>query len=140
MKPITAEQYFAGKPHSKTHDANARALLLSVNALLAYCETNYRTLLRTCPNTGTLISGSKGGSGDGGFRLSTATTGASLSSHKEARGIDIFDPVNEIDELLDVHPELLVKFNLYRETPNATKTWCHLTTRTPNSGNRTFEI
>jgi len=85
-------------------------------------------------DTGTFISGSKGGSGDGGFRLTTATTGAALSSHKEASGIDIYDEGDKLDNLLDAHPEILEKFNLYRETPSATRGWCHLTKRPPKSG------
>ncbi len=140
MKPISSIEYFSGKPHSSTHTANAQVLLSMVNALLSYCETNHSLKLVTCPNTGTLISGSKGGSGDGGFRLSTATTGAKGSSHKEAKGIDIYDPINALDDILDAHPEILERFKLYRETPTATKTWCHLTNRAPNSGKRTFLI
>ena len=140
MKPITQSEYFAGKPHNNTHTANAQTLLSIVNALMSYCETHHGMVYKCDVDTGTFISGSKGGSGDGGFRLTTATTGKALSSHKEGRGIDIYDEGNALDNLLDAHPELLEKFNLYREESAKTLGWIHLSTRPPKSGKRTFEI
>ena len=131
---ITPIQYFAGKPHTPAYLSAATDMLGRVNALLAYLGCAYVL----CPNTGTQISGSKGGSGDGGFRLTTATTGAAKSSHKEARAVDVYDPTNAIDAA--VTDDVLIKFGLYRETPTATPNWCHLTTRAPASGHRTFMI
>ena len=142
---ITIEQYFQAKPHAPEHEEIAKDLLDRVNDLLAHALEDGVFAGPTCPNTGTQISGSKGGSGDGGFRLETATTGSAKSSHKEARAVDVYDPAGELDTLLD-HSEIgggqnpvLEHYGLYREAPNATVGWCHLTTRPPGSGRRTFQ-
>lgn len=129
---ITLSQYFQAKPHDADQEMAATHLLRRVNDLLI--ELNH--IPPSCPNTGTQISGSKGGSGDGGFRLKTSTTGSSRSSHKDAMGIDIFDPENHLDDLIT--DTILEKHGLYREAPIATSRWCHLTTRMPHSGRRTF--
>lgn len=132
---ITVEQYFQAKPHTPEQDALAQNLLETVNELLDEAQTA-GIAQSICPNTGTQISGSKGGSGDGGFRLTTATTGAPNSSHKEARAVDVYDPQGHLDGWLD--DAILEKYGLYREAPNSTFGWCHLTTRPPHSGHRTF--
>lgn len=134
---ITPEQYFGGKPHTPKQEIAARDLLARVNTLLNEAEADGMVTHTHDPDTGTEISGSKGGAGDGGFRLSRATTGRLLSSHKEARGVDVYDPSNDIDGWLD--DSLLIKYNLYREAPESTPGWCHLTTRAPHSGRRTFQ-
>ena len=140
---ITPAQYFAGKPHSDVHELDADDLLTRVNALLdEYVLQGGRR--ERCPNTGSEISGSKGGSGDGGFRLPTATTGRALSSHKEAKGVDKYDPQDALDKWLDKFEDgkggnsKLEEYGLYREHPNSTKGWCHLQTRPPKSGHRTY--
>lgn len=140
---ISLDNYFAGKPHSDVHRLDADDLLTRVNALLDEFVLNGGKRSR-CPNTGTEISGSKGGSGDGGFRLTTATTGKGDSSHKEAKGVDVFDPHDELDKWLDKFEHgdgdnsKLREYGLYREHPSATISWCHLSTRPPHSGKRTF--
>lgn len=133
---ITTDQYFAGKPHSPEQDALAQHMLESVNELLDEAEAA-GIPRQICPNTGSEISGSKGGSGDGGFRLPGATTGAATSSHKEARAVDVYDAGDHLDSWLT--DEKLETYGLYRESPRATPTWCHLTTRPPRSGRRTFD-
>jgi len=101
------------------------------------------------PDTGTEISGARGGAGDGGFRLQTATTGKSNSSHKDAKGVDDYDKDDAFDKWLDQFEvpmpngqpggnSKLEEYGLYREHPSTTPTWCHLTTRAPASGRRTF--
>lgn len=137
---ITLAEYFAGKPHEKSHEQAAQILLDRVMGLLNYLVQTKGLKLSKCPNTGTYISGSKGGSGDGGFRLPTATTGTKLSSHKEATGLDAYDPENCIDDAITEDPSLLIMFDLYREDPKETKHWCHLTIRVPGSKKRTFLI
>ena len=129
---ITKEQYFQAKPHTAADEDNFYGLMTRVNDLLTFLD--YK--VPTCPNTGSQISGSKGGSGDGGFRLNTATTGAALSSHKQAMAVDLYDPDNALDDMLT--DALLEQFDLYREHPADTEHWCHLTTRAPHSGHRTF--
>lgn len=134
---ITIEQYFGNKVHSQEQEANAVELLDSVNALLDEAEKFGAYAGWPCPHTGTQISGCHGGAGDGGFRLPDTTTGRPLSSHKEAKGIDVFDPDGSLD--MWITRKVLEKFNLYREHPDYTKDgWCHLTKRPPKSGCRTF--
>lgn len=141
---ITREQYFQAKPHDAEMEIAADDLLVRVNELIADAEKMYQIKVAICPNTGTMISGSKGGAGDGGFRLPTSTTGSTHSSHKEARAVDVYDEHNRLDEWLDQFdtPSFnnikLEQFGLYREAPSATPGWCHLTTRAPGSGRRTF--
>lgn len=133
---ITTEQYFQAKPHEPWHTANAIDLLRRVDVLCSEYEQDTGDKLPTCPNTGTEISGSAHGQGDGGFRLPTATTGRENSSHKEARGVDRYDPENKLDGWIT--DAILERHGLYREHPDSTKGWCHLTTRAPHSGHRTF--
>lgn len=132
---ITGEQYFQAKPRTPGHETAASDLLEKVNALIDWARLGgFKN--PTCPNTGTQISGSKDGQGDGGFRLSTATTGKQGSSHKEGKGVDVYDPGNVLDHMIT--DEDLIHFELYREHPDSTPGWCHLTTRAPGSGKRTF--
>lgn len=142
---MTNPQYFQAKPHTALHEEAADDLLKRRNALRSeWCDLTGREP-PTCPNTGTEISGSKGGQGDGGFRMPTATTGKENSSHKEARGVDDFDPGDELDKWLNQFEDgkggnsKLESYGLYREHPDDTPGWCHLTTRAPHSGHRTFK-
>ena len=129
---ITLEQYFQAKPHTEAHTEAANDLLDRVDRLCTALAWDWPI----CPNTGSSVSGSKGGAGDGGFRLQTATTGAATSSHKEARAVDVYDPKGELDDIIT--DALLMAYGLYREAPDATPGWSHLTTRAPKSGRRTF--
>lgn len=143
---ITQQQYFGAKPHSEAHELAAADLLARRQALRQeyYAETG--RLPDIDPDTGTEISGKRNGSGDGGFRLKgSATSAGRLSSHEEATGVDDSDQDNAFDDWLSYydrdggrHNEKLEKHGLYREHPAYTPTWCHLTTRAPKSGKRTF--
>ena len=143
---ITQAQYFGAKPHTAEHAAAATGLLFQVNALLTEFQLVTGREPDIDPDTGTEISGSRGGAGDGGFRLPSATTGTAGSSHKQAKGVDVYDPQNRLDDWLDTaeHGDgdntLLAQAGLYREHPDATPGWCHLSTRAPGSGRRTFQI
>ncbi|HEY6965854.1 MAG TPA: hypothetical protein VI229_00170 [Burkholderiales bacterium] len=148
---ISAIEYFGYKPHTPQQASCALDLLDRVNGLRAEafaagvpCPID--------PDTGTEISGSKGGAGDGGFRLETATTGRGNSSHKilpaakpAGAGVDCFDPTNALDGWLDQFEDgaggnsKLEEYGLYREHPDSTPGWCHLTNRAPGSGHRTFQ-
>lgn len=133
MSPITLEQYFGRFSDKATtlQHVNADGLLRLVNALLiAAYDAGIR--LPVNPATGSLISGAK----YGGFRLRDCPEGAPDSSHKEARGIDIYDPVGYLDNWLT--DDILKSYGLYREHPASTRGWCHLTDRAPRSKNRTF--
>ena len=139
---ITIVQYFTNphtgdvKAHTTDQEMLADALLAAVQGLLVEAEVAGVYVWAADPDTGTLISGAKGGSGDGGFRAPESGTGAPTSSHREARGLDVYDSSNLLDNWID--DDCLTRHGLYREHPDATPGWCHLTTRSPGSGRRTF--
>ena len=141
---IRTTEYFGNKPYSVEHENAATDLLERVNRLIDEAVESAAFLRAVDPDTGTEISGSRGGSGDGGFRLPNATTGKQNSSHKEAKGVDCYDPEGDLDEWLDTFETgggkntKLEEHGLYREHPTATAGWCHLSTRAPGSGRRTF--
>jgi hypothetical protein len=118
--------------------ANCSSLLVKVNLLLKYAEQKGVYSAPIDPDTGTCISGSRGGAGDGGFRLSTSTTGAAKSQHKKAHAVDVYDPANMLDNWIT--DGVLEEFGLFRETPTKTPGWCHLQDVGPASGNRTYMI
>ena len=133
---ISAEDYFSDKRSKANddHEENAAELLHRVNMLLAdYHQTTGR-ILPLNPKTGTLVSGNK--NGDGGFRLPNSLTGSAKSSHKEAKAVDVYDPLNLLDKWIT--DNTLRMFDLYREAPASTISWTHLSTRKPGSGMRTF--
>lgn len=141
---ITLEQYFGKKTHTEIERWAAEDLLARRQALRDeyYAATGRAPDID--PDTGTEISGTHGGNGDGGYRSFDSGTGAPHSSHRQARGVDDSDQKNLFDVWLDQFEDgkggnsMLEKHGLYREHPSATNTWCHLTTRAPHSGHRTF--
>lgn len=132
---ITQDDYFAAYAnHAEITPAiadNADKLLAAVNALLEECIAN-GWVPRVNPTTGTLISGQQ----NGGWRPSDCPIGAATSSHKTGRGVDVADGNGSLDALLT--DGMLEAHGLYREHPDATSGWCHLTDRAPKSGRRTF--
>jgi hypothetical protein len=122
---ITLEQYFRDFEHTKEQENNARILLDRVNFLLADA-VKYGVITKA------VISGQK----YGGFRPKDCPIGASQSSHKNAMAVDIADAQNTLDAWLD--DIKLLKYDLYREHPEHTYAWCHLSTKSPKSGRRTF--
>ena len=135
---IILKDYFNNKIAEVTPaiSLNGLDLLYKVNRLLADYVTK-GNVLRVSPKTGCLISGNK--DGDGGWRLPTSLTGSSKSAHKVAQAVDIADHGEHLDKWLDKYPDALIKYDLYREEPSATINWCHLGTRKPLSGKRTFK-
>ena len=140
---ITVFQYFA-KPHTEAQKDSAVDLLSRVEALRQEFYKDTERGPEIDPDTRNEISGTRGGDGDGGFRTPRSTTGAPNSSHREATGVDKSDQENKRDKWLDKYEHgnggnyMLEKHGLYREAPNATPSWTHLTTRAPGSGRRTF--
>lgn len=119
---------------------NANELLPKVNNLLLAAMAD-GVDLPINPATKTLISGTE----YGGFRPQSCPQGAPHSPHKDGKGVDIYDPHNALDAWISqfdnadgTRNEVLEKFGLYREAPEDTPRWCHLTDRAPASGRRTF--
>lgn len=143
---ITIEDYFGprlGNPDA-TPDMHERAIALldNVNSMLdAAClpieDGGAGYLAPTDKDTGTQVSGSKGGSGDGGFRPHDAKTGGPGSKHRQAQAVDVYDPEDVLDNWLT--DDKLHRFGLFREHPEDTPGWCHLQTVPPGSGRRTFK-
>lgn len=136
QRRITLADYFAGwaghAQISTEHRANAEVLLVKVNALLLELATLYACTLDLNPKTGSLISGTR----NGGWRPQDCPEGAPNSSHKQGRGVDIYDADGDLDAT--INDALLKKHGLYREHPAQTKSWLHLSDRAPPSGKRTF--
>lgn len=133
---LTVEHYF-GKFTELAKDeelfANATGLLRNVNMLLSAYVSHRGSDMPINPSTGNIISGSL----YGGIRPLDCPQGAAKSSHKKGLAVDIYDPKNELDAWLN--DITLLKFNLYREHPDSTPHWCHLTINSPASGHRTFK-
>lgn len=130
---ITNDDYFAGYPRDPgitgTHIANATALLEKVSALLDECvQLGWQPRINAA--TGTMISGQR----NGGWRPQNCPIGAAGSSHKQGRGVDVADADGSLDALID--DNMLRRHGLYREHPQATAGWCHLTDRTVGSDAR----
>lgn len=92
------------------------------------------------PVTNTQVSGTL----YGGFRPPDCPEGAPHSAHKVAKAVDVYDPLNALDDYIDLYETpnggntLLEKYGLYREHPSKTVHWCHLSIKAPPSGHRTF--
>lgn len=129
---ITLDQYFAAyaghEAITDQHREDAAALLRRVNELLEAAP--YKPAKN--PKTGTLVSGTK----DGGWRPPECLTGVPSSAHKQGQAVDIYDPLGRLEACIT--DEILEQFGLYREAPDHTMGWVHLTTRAPQSGKRTF--
>lgn len=123
------EQYFRGKVHPPEHEANAVKLLSKVDLLcaLAYKDKAYN--YEVDPDTGSCISGAKGGVGDGGYRLPESKTGAPSSSHKSGEGVDKFDPLRSLAQWCILNQPVLERLGLYMEDPRWTPGWCHFQTK-----------
>lgn len=140
---ITVEDYFR-KPHSVEQRTEAEVLLRTVRAMVNEAVENDAFTWKADPDTNCCISGQKGGDGDGGFRTPGSRTGGAGSAHREAKAVDVYDPENLLDTWLDAFegPDgqntKLAEHGLYREHPTDTPGWCHLQTRPPGSGRRTF--
>ena len=132
---LTLDQYFAGYPnHPEINDvirANAALLLAQVNRLCTDAEQE-GIAFPINPATRTQIAGEK----NGGWRPQECPIGAPSSAHKQGMAVDIYDPEGSFDDWLT--DDTLMQYALYREDPGSTRGWCHLTTRAPRSGKRTF--
>ena len=112
--------------------AAAQVMLDKVNECLVEAKAN-GVDLEINPRTATMVAGQT----YGGFRPQNCSQGALHSSHKEGRGVDVYDLNEQLDRwLTDVR---LAAYGLYREAVTATPTWTHLTDRAPASGARTFQ-
>ena len=138
MNAITVSEYFAAPGLQDTaipqaHRENADELIEAVNMLLNDPDC---PVLKINPRTKTYISGTTGG----GYRtpaLNDFPGGRrSTSKHLIGCAIDLYDPIGGLDAWIT--DEILIRYGLYREHPDATHGWCHLQTTPVLSGRRTF--
>lgn len=159
---MTVDEYFNGKPHSQNQRLAAEDLIAARNGLRREWEVATGMTCPVDPDTNCEIAGdSIRGNGDGGFRLPNEGS-AKYTSHKvlyiqhpdgsweenEAAAqaaVDDYDPDNSFDRWLDQFETgdggntKLAEYGLYREHPDDTPRWCHLTRRAPRSGRRSFK-
>ena len=132
---ITSQQYFGPwlfhPDATPERMAAAQRLLGRVEKLTNRLELS-GVVFKDNPSTKSWVSGKT----YGGFRPQDCPQGSPDSSHKQGRGVDIYDPDNTIDAAIT--DDLLIQFDLYREHPDSTPGWCHLTDRAPKSGRRSF--
>lgn len=128
---IFLDQYFRDFKHTDEQKKNAEDLLIRVNKLLEDYVSDGGVLKKN-PDTKTNISGQN----YGGFRPEDCKIGAKNSAHKTGKAVDIYDPDNHLDNWIsDI---VLIRHGLFREHPDFTKFWSHLSTQSPKSGKRTF--
>lgn len=135
---LTIEQYFGDKKHPQEHTSNATKLLIKVNRLLAIAQNDGGYHVWIDPDTGTQISGAKGGSGDGGYRLPDSKTGAASSSHKTGDGVDVFDHCRILAQWCVNNQDKLDSVGMYCEDFRWTPYWCHFQQIPPKSGKRIY--
>lgn len=137
---ITLADYFGDKPHPQEHDVNARKLLDAVNKYLLACHDNGLYDWPIDPDTGTNISGAKGGSGDGGYRAADSKTGTAKSAHRTAQAVDVYDPGQVLAKYSDSPTGRghLARCGLYIEHPRWTPGWVHFQSVPPRSGKRVY--
>lgn len=135
---ITIEHYFTGQLMSVVSEYHLQAadrLLERVNQVIRdavgaeiACPTN--------PKTGSQISGW----GGGGYRSQAVNARQPnpkiTSRHLTGEAVDVYDPEGELDDWLD--NIMLEHYELWREHPSATRTWCHLQSVPPRSGRRSY--
>ncbi len=134
---IRLDEYFAGHTgHSEISESikqNATELLESVNQLMLEAQED-GVGFTINPKTKSYISGS----GNGGFRPSNSSVGASKSKHKEGKAVDIYDPDREFASWILAHKGKLAEAGLYAEDFRWTRSWCHLQNVPPGSGQLVF--
>jgi len=150
---ITIEQYFGhwidSEDVTEKVMSNAQTLLNAVDRLMDLAKQDgIRFMIN--PHTNSCVSGSE----YGGFRPQSCKIGASNSSHKSGLAVDLYDPLNEIDNWCMQHSDeggLLEQCGIYIEHPSCTikgykgasESWSHWNIKltpqdSPKSGKRVF--
>jgi len=134
---IRIDEYFNGHTgHSEITEEikkNASELLESVNQLMLEAQED-GVGFTINPKTKSYISGN----GNGGFRPSDSTVGASKSKHKTGNAVDIYDPERMFASWVMANKGKLADAGLYTEDSRWTPSWLHLQNIKPNSGQIVF--
>jgi hypothetical protein len=140
---ISIRDYYGVKSHpalTPVVQANAQRFISKVNTYIAYLITRQQLFL-VSPATKTQIS-----TNVGGWRKPDCPSGSPKSSHKEGRGIDLYDGLfGAIGKFILEDKEAQAKakeLGLHFEHPSVTKGaishWLHITDRAPPSGKLFF--
>ncbi len=129
---LTLDDYFGrvshiAKPSQEVAD-NALELLAKVNLLLARAAPEVE-----CAAIPRVNSGWRPESYN-----ATIANASPRSKHITGQAVDIADPEGELDDWCMQNVDFLVDVGLYLEHPLATKSWTHLQSVPPKSGNRVF--
>jgi len=135
---ISLGEYFGGMRGQADRLILERAgrLVIAVNKLIELAEAD-GVAFPINPATGSQISGKT----YGGFRPKDCPVGAQHSKHKMGAAVDLFDPLNAIDDYCLANSEAggkLEQCGIYMEHPDDTNHWAHWSTIAPASGNRVF--
>jgi hypothetical protein len=134
---ITIEQYFGKWIDSADITTvirdNADKLVSAVNALINEMET-FGIIFPNNPKTHSQVSGEV----YGGFRPQACPIGAIHSNHKQGLAVDLFDPMNLIDDWCTANTSILAQHGIWLEHPGSTPGWSHWQCVAPRSGNRIF--
>lgn len=137
---ITEAQYF-GKfldhPDATPERKAAAASLLASCKQLENFALQDGVVFPINPFTKSGVSGSL----YGGFRPQDCKIGAAKSSHKEAKAVDLYDPLGHIDAWCMANIERggrLEQCGIYLEHPSKTNGWSHWSIKAPGSKNRVF--
>lgn len=116
---------------------NIDALIIPVNEICLMAELD-GVLLEDDPDTGTAISGSRGGTGAGGLRTPAIVSAAPNSQHYFGNALDRVDALRALMRWCLTHSQELVKRGLYMEHPQWTSVWCHFQRVPPGTHSRWF--
>ena len=134
---ISIDQYLGPwkghKDFTHERETNALALLMVVAHAMEVMEKD-GVKFPINPATKSQVAGKT----LGGFRPQDAKQGAPKSAHKQGLAVDIWDPLNEIDNWLMAHQPFLTAVGLYIEHPDATPNWSHWSIKSPASGKHVF--
>jgi hypothetical protein len=132
---LTLDAYFGKWKHKATadHIHHATELIANCNGLIQVMEADgFQFPIN--PITGSIV----GGESYGGYRPQDCPIGAPASAHKQGMAVDLYDPLNKIDDWLIAHPAAYEKLFLWFEHPSATPHWSHWSIRKPKSGRKFF--
>lgn len=130
---MTLDDYFMGRDTKYAADLTDQ---LRANAIITVARVN--NLLAAVGGV-IDISGLYVTSGWRPPSVNASTPGAARTSrHMTCEAVDLSDPFGTLGEFLFDNQQLLELFDLYLESPTATKGWTHLQTIAPGSGNRVF--
>jgi len=116
---------------------NVALICRAVNTVCLEAEGDGVILLDD-PDTGTAISGARGGNGSGGIRVPEVVSIATASPHYDGNAVDRVDAKRALMRWCLRNVDVLVELGLYLEHPQWTSVWVHFQRVPPKSRSRFF--